>query len=138
MKWMNMKLWKEKFVGWKRRRVFVELHLGNGRTPEKIRKFLNSTKQLNWCGHLLRMAFPEDGWPGRGQGNFLSFEWETILRDGWTPSWPTTLRHGKTGILSHYYFPSKNLKYYIKKEEDKRKHSNWTLLCHPLPLVWTC
>ena len=33
--------------------------------------------------------FLEGEWAGRGQGNFLSLGWETILEGKWTTSWPT-------------------------------------------------
>ena len=65
---------------------------------------------------------------------FLSLRWETILEGGWTTSRPTAWRCGKeTEILPHY-FPWKELKLYIKKEEDKWKtivieHFN-SILCH--------
>ena len=61
-------------------------------------------------------------------GQFLSLEWETILEGGWTTSWPKAWRCGKeTGILPHY-FPWRDFKFYIKKEEDKWKPS--TASCH--------
>ena len=64
-------------------------------------------------------AFSKSKWAGRGQ-DYLSLGWETILEGGLTTIWPTAWRCvKKTGILPHYYFPWNDLKFYIKKEEDK-------------------
>ena len=64
--------------------------------------------------------FSEGGWASRGHGNLLSLRWETILEGRWTISWPTVWRCVKeTGIITHCYFPWKDLKFYIKKEENK-------------------
>ena len=43
---------------------------------------------------------------------------ETVLEGGWTTIWKTAWRCGKQmGILPHY-FPRKEFKFYIQKEED--------------------
>ena len=55
------------------------------------------------------MAFQEGGWAGRGQGNFLSLGWETILEEGCAPSCTMAWRCGKeTEILPYYYFHRKD------------------------------
>ena len=62
----------------------------------------------------------QPSWRVDEQGNLLSSGWETILKGRWTTSWSTAWRCRKeTGILPHYYFPWKDLKFYIKKEKDK-------------------
>ena len=66
------------------------------------------------------------GWAGKGQGNFFlgmmgNYPWRRM-----NPNWSAAWRCGKeTGILSHPYFPRKDLKYYIKKEEDKWTPEWW-------------
>ena len=70
-------------------------------------------------------AFLKGGWADKGQGNFMSLGWETILEGEWTTSWPMAWRCEKeTGKPLHYYFPWKDLKFYIKEEEHK-----WTPQC---------
>ena len=58
----------------------------------------------------------------RDDGNFLPLGWETILEGGWTTSWPRRLRYGKETGIPHYYFPWKDLKFYIKKKKRTREH----------------
>ena len=65
------------------------------------------------------MTFSEGGWAGRGQGNFWLLGREAILEGGWTTSWPTAWRYAKE--LEILPFPLKDLKLYMKKEEDKWK-----------------
>ena len=53
------------------------------------------------------MAFPKGGWVGRGQGNFLSLKWETILKAD-EPQFGQ--RHEDVGKKREYYhiiFPEK-------------------------------
>jgi len=75
--------------------------------------------------------------------NFTSIKKrETILEGWWTTNWLKAWRCGKeTGIPLHYYFPWKDLKFYIKKERKKRineHHRDRMLEQDSLPQVQTC
>ena len=62
----------------------------------------------------------EGGWTSRDQCNCLSSGWETLHEDGWATSWPTAWICGNEwGILLHYYFSWKDLKFYIKKKRER-------------------
>ena len=82
------------------------------------------------------------GWAGRGQSNLFPLGGETFVEGGWTTSWSTALLCAKeTGILPHYYFPWKDSKSYIKKEEDKWTPKWWntsTAFSGPANKQYTC
>ena len=59
------------------------------------------------------------GW--KGQLKFLSLGWESILDGDCTTTRSTTQGCEKEAVILSHYFPCKDFKFYIKKEEG-----NWT------------
>ena len=86
----------------------------------------------------VRTVFSEDGRPGRGQGNFLSLGWKTIIEGGWTSS-PTVWRCGKEkripttfllpiGVSGVSFSIYKSIAIHLSDQENNDFHTYFRLL----------